>query len=405
MRNTPKDTKETPDSGPERRAWLGPILLLASLFYINFTGRVLLAPLLPDIETRLAISHEAAGSLFFFISAGYFVSLIASGFVSSALTHRRTVILSALLAGLALLCVSAAASLPGLRAAAVFLGFATGLYLPSGIATVTGMVPPQNWGKALGVHELAPNLAFATAPFIAQAALSLGPWRTVPAAAGVLSLAAAALFLRYGKGGEHPGQAPSPKALLALLRLPGFWLMGALFSLGIAGTLGIYTMLPLYLVTEAGCTKAAANTLVGLSRVLSVGMALVAGAAADRLGARRAMAAVFLLSGASTVCMGLSSGVFLKALVFVQAVVAVCFFPAGFMCLARLGPAGARNVAVSLAVPLAFVAGGGLVPWAVGYMGERASFALGLSAVGALILSGAVLALGAPDGTEKAGEK
>ena len=78
-----------------------PLLLLTSIFFVNFLARIVLAPLMPGIESDLEISHAEAGSLFLVISLGYFVSLLGSGFISSRLTHKRTIILSAMVLGLA----------------------------------------------------------------------------------------------------------------------------------------------------------------------------------------------------------------------------------------------------------------------------------------------------------------
>ena len=58
---------------------------------------------MPKIEEELGIAHAAAGSFFLLISTGYFITLLGSGFFSSRLTHRRTIILSGAVLGAALL--------------------------------------------------------------------------------------------------------------------------------------------------------------------------------------------------------------------------------------------------------------------------------------------------------------
>ena len=132
----------------------GAILLLTGIFFLNFLSRIILAPLLSTIETDLGLGHGEAGSLFLLISLGYFISLLGSGFVSSRLTHRRTIILSATAIGLALLGISLSKGLWGIRLGLLLLGLAAGLYLPSGISTLTSLVSPKQWGKALAIHEL-----------------------------------------------------------------------------------------------------------------------------------------------------------------------------------------------------------------------------------------------------------
>jgi len=370
-----------------------PILLLASIFLLNFLGRVILAPLLPTIERDLGVGHAEAGSLFLFISVGYFISLLASGFVASRLMHYRTIILSASAIGLALVAISLSDSQPGVLVGLVLVGLSAGLYLPSGISTLTSLVGPNQWGKALAVHELAPNLGFVLAPLISEALLKWFSWRGILAVMGVASIAAGVAFARFGKGGRFPGAAPSIASLQDILAKPAFWIMTILFSLGITGSLGIYAMLPLYLVAERGLDQYSANVLVAVSRISGLAMAFLAGWATDRFGAKKIMAAVFLLTGSMTVLLGLTKGYWLVIIVFLQPMLAVCFFPAGFAALSCIGPASSRNVAVSLAIPLAFLIGAGTIPAGIGIMGDFAHFAMGFGLAGGLILVGFVLTI------------
>ena len=375
------------------RSQVRPILLLASIFLLNFLGRVILAPLLPTIERDLGVGHAEAGSLFLFISVGYFISLLASGFVASRLMHYRTIILSASAIGLALVAISLSDSQPGVLVGLVLVGLSAGLYLPSGISTLTSLVGPNQWGKALAVHELAPNLGFVLAPLISEALLKWFSWRGILAVMGVASIAAGVAFARFGKGGRFPGAAPSIASLQDILAKPAFWIMTILFSLGITGSLGIYAMLPLYLVAERGLDQYSANVLVAVSRISGLAMAFLAGWATDRFGAKKIMAAVFLLTGSMTVLLGLTKGYWLVIIVFLQPMLAVCFFPAGFAALSCIGPASSRNVAVSLAIPLAFLIGAGTIPAGIGIMGDFAHFAMGFGLAGGLILVGFVLTI------------
>ena len=375
------------------KSQIGPIFLLAAIFLLNFLGRVILAPLLPTIERDLGFGHTEAGSLFLLISMGYFVSLVASGFVASRLMHYRTISLSASAIGLALVTISFSNSQAGVLLGLVLLGLAAGLYLPSGISTLTSLVNPNQWGKAIAIHELAPNLGFVLAPLISEALLKWFSWRGILGVMGAASIVAGAAFARFGKGGRFPGAAPSVASFQNILAKPAFWIMTILFSLGITGSLGVYAMLPLYLVAERGIDQYSANILVAISRISGLGMAFLAGWATDRFGAKRIMAAVFLLTGTMTVLLGLAKGYWIVIIVFLQPMLAVCFFPAGFAALSCIGPASSRNVAVSLAIPLAFLIGAGGIPTGIGIMGDLANFALGFGLVGGLILVGFILSL------------
>ncbi len=346
---------------------------------------------MPTLEKDLGISHGEAGSLFLLISLGYLISLLGAGFLSSRLTHRRTIILSATAVGVALMGVSLGKSLWGIRFGLLILGMAAGIYLPSGIATLTSLISPRHWGKAIGIHELAPALSYVAAPLVSEALLGRFSWRGILVILGGTSVIVGMAFARFGRGGQFPGEAPSPKSFKILLGEPAFWIMMVLFSLGIIGSLGIFTMLPLYLVTERGMDRNWANTLVSLSRISGLGTALLAGWATDRLGPRGTMGGVFLLTGLMTVLLGAAPDSWIVVIVFLQAALSTCFFPPGFAALSMIGAPRVRNLAVSFTIPFAFLLGAGVIPIGIGTMGDAGSFDLGIGLAGGIILMGFIL--------------
>ena len=216
-------------------------------------------------------------------------------------------------------------------------------------------------------------------------------WRMLLASLGGTSVILSLAFARFGRGGEFPGETPSSSSLRILLREPSFWIMVFLFGLGISSTLRIFAMLPLYLVIERDMDQSWVNTLVALSRISGLGMAFVAGWASDLLGPKHTIAGSLLLTGIMTVLLGVMPGSWVMVPVFLQPALAVCFFQAGFAALSEIGPAGSRNVVVSFTVPIGMLIGAGTVPMFIGIMGDAGSFASGLTLVGGLILTGAVL--------------
>jgi NNP family nitrate/nitrite transporter-like MFS transporter len=370
-----------------------PLLLLALIFFLNFMARIILAPLLPTVEKDLGIGHGEAGSLFLLISLGFLPALLGSGYFSSRLTHRKTIILSSTALGMALLGVSFSHSLWGIRLGLIFLGMGAGLYLPSGIATLTSMVALRHWGKALAIHELAPNLSFVVAPLVAEVFLGWFSWRGVIALLGGASLFVGLVFTRFGRGGEFPGEAPSLRSFRALLADSNFRILVVLFCLAVAASMGIFAMLPLYLVTERAMDQNHANTLIALSRISGLGMAFIAGWAVDRLGPRRTLTGIFLFTGLTTVMLGIAHGYWMMVVIFIQSALAVSFFPAGFAALALIGPPSIRNLAVSLSIPIAFLFGAGAIPIGIGIAGDSGSFSLGIFAVGVVIFAGVIFSL------------
>ena len=373
------------------RSSLGRLSLLTMLFFMNFMARIVQAPLMPAIEKDLHITHAEAGSLFFILSIGYFITLMGSGFVSARITHRLTMVLSIACAGIALLVTAASESLWGIRAGLFLTGLCTGLYLPSAIAAITGFVSPRHWGKAIAVHEVAPNLAFVLAPLFAEALLALYSWKTVLAVLGTGAVLSGAIFLRFGRVGAFAGEAPNLRSMGALGRQSSYWLMILLFGLGISGSLGIYTMLPLFLVSAHGHERDFANTLLALSRIPGVLAAFGSGWFTDRIGPQRTMLLILVLNGLLTMMLGIAPKAWLPYLVFIQPALAVCFFPAGFAAISQAAPAGARNIAVSMTTPFAFMIGAGAVPALIGWSSDVHSFAAGFLLVGGLIVAGGLM--------------
>jgi NNP family nitrate/nitrite transporter-like MFS transporter len=365
-----------------------PLLSLVGTFFMNFLARIILSPLMPTIEKDLKIGHDQAGSLFFLMSFGYCAGLLAAGFVASRLKHKNTILLSSLSISVVLLLIGISRELWWIRFILFLMGVAAGLYLPSGIATLTGLVNPRHLGKAIAFHELAPNLGFILAPLLAEALLSWLSWREILMVIGVASFAMGGVFLLRGKGGDFPGQAPNWRMVRSISEEPSLWIMMIFFSLGIGSSFGVYSMMPLYLVSERGMERSWANTLIGLSRVLTVATAFVAGWFTDRLGVKRTLKMVFLTSGLAVALLGILPGPWVIWIIFLQPILATSFFPAGFAALAKIGSPHFRNVAVSFTAPVGIIMGGGVVTAGLGVMGEAGLFYLGFVLFGGFLLAG-----------------
>lgn len=390
METSPEDSNSGRKSA--FRAQLGPVYFLVVIFLLNFVSRIILSPLLPTIEKELAISHSQAGFLFFLTSGGYLAGLLSSGLLASRATHRAAIVLSSAGVGAAMLTVAFAADLALMRGALFAVGFAAGLYMPSAIATITSLVDRRHWGKAIAVHELAPNLAFFISPFIAELFLNWATWRAALGVLGASSIVSSLCFARFGRGGDFPGESPFSSAFGALVRAPVFWLMIVLFGLGVSSTVGVYAMLPLYLVTERAFEPTWANTIVAFSRSHGPILGLLGGWASDKLGAGRTIIISLAFTGTTTLLLGLLTETWLSVAVFFQPLLAVWFFPAAFAAIAMITPPNARNLAVSFSVPFGFLIGGGVIPTFIGAMGDAGSFARGFTITGALIAAGALMA-------------
>jgi NNP family nitrate/nitrite transporter-like MFS transporter len=364
-----------------------PLSFLTAIFYLNFVSRIILGPFLPVIEHELGLGHGEAGSLFLFIQIGYATGLLGSGVVSWRFTHRHTIVVSAVAVGISLAGLSLTSSMWAMRLCLVLVGTGAGLYLPAGVATITHLVKDAHWGKALAFHELAPNLAFITAPLLAEVFLASISWRGVLAALGGMAILLAGCFALSGHGGTRQGEAPRLQTVAGLLRDPAVWAMMLIFAAGVGSSLGLYSMMPLYLVTESGMTLRAANGLTSLSRVACLAVAFVSGWLTDRMGHRHALTVALTVTASLNLCLGLLSGpVLTPVFVFLQGAAAVMFFPAAFAAVSRLVPGQTRNLGVALTTAVGVFLGGGGVPALVGYLAEAASFSTAFTVVGALAI-------------------
>lgn len=371
------------------KAALPYLAIFTGLFFVNFGSRVILGPFLPLVEIEFGISHAQAGGLFLPISAGMSLSLVLSSLVAGRLGHRRTILLSTFTIGLAMIGVSLSPNLGLLQLSLLATGMAAGLYFPSAISAITGLLEHRRWGRGLAVHELAPNLAFIVAPALGALLAGVISWRSVFAGFGVLGIVMGLVFIARGRGGDFRAEPPRLSTVLTeVLCRPVFWVLTALFSLAIAASFGPYSMLTLYLTDEAGMDVETANTVLMGSRLAGPLMVLATGVIVDRIGARATAALSLGLTGALTMALGLTSGGWLVAAAVAQPVLAVCYFPAGLTAVSMVFPERMRNIAVSFIVPAAVLLGAGLTPPALGWFGDRGQFALGFILLGACITAG-----------------
>ena len=378
------------------RAVLKPVFYLVGIVVFNLLSRAIFSPLLPVIERDLRITHAQAGSFFLFISLGYTFSMFISGFVSRSMTHRRTILLSVCGCSFSLFFLYLSPSLTIIKIGLLLLGMSTGLYFPSGMATLTSMVESKHWGKAIALHEFGTNLSLILAPVVAQLSLQFTPWRGVLVILGAGNLIMGTIYGLLGKGGKFPGATPSLSNIRLIFSQSTFWIVMILFCLAAGSTIGVYSILPTYLISARGMEQVEANVLVSLSRIFTLFMVVLAGWFVDHFGIKLVMGFVCVFAGTLTILLGLTHRVGLFLVVFFQPVVLAGFFPAALSALAKIGPPHIRNVTISLIIPLALLFGGGIVPAGMGLLGEHSCFEVGFFILGGTLLISMILLLFLP---------
>jgi NNP family nitrate/nitrite transporter-like MFS transporter len=374
--------------GPLRSIPTALLAFLVVLFFLNIVSRLTLGPLLPVVEQEFGLRHGGAGSLYFFLTAGSCVGLYLSGHVAWRLSHRATIGVSGITVGTALLAIACTPSLLWIRAELVLLGIGAGLYLPSGVAVLTENTREGSWGKALAIHEVGPNLGYICAPLIAELLLGVFAWRGVLGALGVPAIVLSAAFLLSGLGETSRARRPSGATIARLARHRSFWGVASLFAVSIGLGLGLYSMMPLFLVNDVGMDRTHANLITGLSRISGLCSVFLAGALADRIGRPRTVVLSLAAAGTCAVLLGVVQGPWITPLLaFLQAASAASFYPAGFSLLSSVFPLPVRNLAVSMVLIMATLFGAGGVPPLIGFLADAVSFSFAFGAAGAATLA------------------
>ncbi len=365
---------------------LAALFALTGIFWANFFARILLGPLIVPVQQTFAVSISQTGWLFLATSVGYSVSLFGSGCVSSRLTHHKTIVLSLVILSGALAITGMASCCAVMMAGLFLIGIGCGLYLGSGAASITEVVPTEHWGKAFALHEIAPSVALLTAPLMVEAVFLFGNWRTVFFLfAGVCCLMGISYGL-FGRAGHFSGRSPNIGNIRIIARKPAFWILTMGFGLSIAMEIGVYNLLPLYFVHDFSLPREEANILLAVSRVLGLLALVGSGWLTDRLGVRLALILFVGCAGLTTIALGWGSLGWVTVMLFVQPIFVVCFFPAGFAALSLIAPSRMNDLAVSLCVTLGGIVGSGVLPLGLTHIADHLGFSWAFTLLGGTMI-------------------
>jgi NNP family nitrate/nitrite transporter-like MFS transporter len=375
------------------RQGLIPLFLIILIFFFRGFARALLSPLLLDLEREFSLSHTQSAKFFIYFSLGASVATILSGFVSARIRHRGTVLLSSVIHVVALLFMSSSISVWMLHIGLIIMGIGSGLYPPSGMSMITGMLEKRDWQKALAWHELGPHFAMAIVPLFTVAFQPYLSWRGIFVVTAGGYLIATLIFNRYVTVGYEAGEPPTFTNLIPLIRLPSFWIFMLFLGFALGSIQGIYLLIPTFMITEAGFSPMYTNTVFGISRFIPIASLLVGGFVLGRMGIRKTLFVMMILAGASIVGLGLFSGPLLTLIIFLQPAFGALAVPAVLSAISETGPKASRNIALSMTIPVASFMGNGGIPAFAGFMGDAISFSAGFMVIGMVMVVLAFLSI------------
>jgi NNP family nitrate/nitrite transporter-like MFS transporter len=356
------------------------LFFLSFIWFVNFSARIVFSPILPIIEDEFMVNHARASSLFLFLSAGYGIAMIVSGFFSGKLGYKKSIVFSLALLSLVTLLIPLIYNFYLLYLFAFVLGFSVGLYLPSAIPLITEYYAEKNWGKAIAIHDVGASGAIFATPLIALFLLHYFPWRGIFVVYACVFFTCLVVF--FIVSGEVKISNPPKTIFRDVVRIRSLWLMAAIWIFGAGANLGIYSIAPLYLTKELQLSIDFANTILGISRLASIGVAVACGFLVDRFNLRKIIFLMLVITGVFTVLLGLASARYTGIVLFLQALFVTGFFPVGLVAIARIFNREMRGLATGIIISVSMVVGGGIVPYLLGISGDLYSFRLGITVLG-----------------------
>lgn len=364
--------------------------MLVLVVFSSMMSRVVFSPIMPILQRELGFNLTFAGSLFLVVNVSYGFTLLTAGFLSARVGHGMTIVIALATVALGLV-IAALGSVPLLLAGVVLIGAGAGFYPSSGLVMINENVDDSHRSTAFSLHEIGPNLALLVAPLVVAVLQPWIGWRGVLLTVAALALLSALAFWRWASDGSGRGVVPNLETVLSILRLPDVWLAIVVLSAALAGVQGVYAILPAYLVAAYGLEPDSVYLLVFASRVTGIFLLLWAGPVINRIGRRRTITIVLLISALLTALIGLARGTLLSAVVVAQPVLLTVLFPALLASIGTIGEVRYQNVLYSLVITIAVSIGAGAAPTLLGFFADLEYGWVGFVGTGAYMVVGVLL--------------
>lgn len=268
--------------------------ILIILFMLSFFHRVAPGAVAGELQRSLGIGGTGLGTLaaaYFYI---YFIMQVPTGVLADTLGARRVVTVGALVAAIGAFAFSAADSLATAMAGRALVGLGVSVFFICMLKVAADTFGQRRFATATGVGVFAGNMGAVLAAAPLAWLVSIGSWRGVFAATGVLFVF---LAITAWRSIAEPKRASVGRpvdavrwhaALAGVLRTRAIWpAFGGMLTAGAtyATFIGLWGV-P-YLVQAHGMTHATAAAHTSTALACFAVSAVVLGHSADRLGRKR----------------------------------------------------------------------------------------------------------------------
>jgi len=273
--------------------WLG--------FFSNWLSRGIIPVVLPSISQEFGLAYKEASLLSAILFFAYAGCQIPSGLVADRYGRKVTMVLCTLSYSGAMLLTGLTASTYGhLLLFHSLIGVGTAFYFVPAIDIISDSFPRGKLGKALGIYFTAPSLGMIAAPLIAAPLTENFGW-IAPyfvcaflgfILASMIQLAAKEPHQREKKAFE--GRLPSILDVFTDKNINKI----AVINFMTAQVMGLFSLIPLYLVNEQHTTLSFAGLVFAVLQLGSLIGSPLGGVLSDRFSRKAIIIAMLLASTA-----------------------------------------------------------------------------------------------------------
>ena len=250
----------------------------------------MIRPLMPMVRTDLGLNYTQVGIALsaFSISSGF--SQLLGGWLCSRFGPRVSVALGVSGVATAALLIGFSQSYSSLIVFFVIAAMLGGSYHPASVTAISSLVPPQQQGRALGIHTIGGTSTFWVAPLLAAPIALVWGWRGSYITLAIPTiLLGIMLYILIGRRTQVLAREPQTTKTdvpTALARTRWRQLIPFLVMSVATGTIirSVVAYFSLYFVDHFGVAEASAIMLIAITPAVSLFAAPLGGYLFDRMG-------------------------------------------------------------------------------------------------------------------------